>query len=131
MAREVKELSWDPVRSFDGKTYCAPACGAGCKWGEHESLRLVGQRLLKDLPRGWEMRLHENFGWHLSLFRGPVEINHPKRPWSGYSIGMRERGILAHGDTPLEALKAMRTVLQADALKAAAQLEALYDAMLP
>ncbi len=34
-----------------------------------------GRQLVKELGKGWKLRVHENFGWYYSAFKGPCRVN--------------------------------------------------------
>lgn len=63
-------LSWTPIRK--GKTYCAPACGNGCTHAEYmrvvKSAEKLAKKCGKEIGGKWKTRVHENLGWHYSVY---------------------------------------------------------------
>lgn len=64
--------SWEPVRN--GVLYCAPACGRGCTWREHQRAHRLAWTLAKRLGRGWRGEVWEQLGWHYRAVRGPIQV---------------------------------------------------------
>lgn len=58
----TKQLSWKAKRN--GDIYCAPACGAKCKYADFELATKRAEKLAKRLGPGWIPVVHENMGWH-------------------------------------------------------------------
>lgn len=65
-------LSWTPRR--DGEKYCAPACGRGCTWAEHERAVYRASQLCASLGEGWDPQVSENLGWHFCARRPHLRV---------------------------------------------------------
>ncbi|MDD2892552.1 MAG: hypothetical protein PHF20_01365 [Halothiobacillaceae bacterium] len=64
---------WVPVR--DGNVFCAPACGAGCKYSDYQHAVNAAQAMINMLGHGWKPDIWENMGWHYRVFKGKVEVS--------------------------------------------------------
>jgi hypothetical protein len=69
-------LSTTPVRN--GNTYCSPACGLGCTYKEFtiatEKAKSLKERCEREIGGEWDVRIHENLGWHWSVFHKASRI---------------------------------------------------------
>lgn len=75
MSYTKKQLT--PVRS--GRTYCAPFCGSGCTWEDHQAAQKAAKALATRLGKGWTPRVWENMGWHYSVVSpsGAIKVHAP------------------------------------------------------
>lgn len=71
----MSSLSHHPV--LKGKKYCAPFCGRGCTKAEYDAAVKLGEKTLKMLkdPKGWEIDVWENLGWHVCLRKGGFSLH--------------------------------------------------------
>jgi hypothetical protein len=107
-----------------GTIYCAPSCGFKCKWAAYEQAVIDASELAKSLGDDWEPRVWENLGWHYSvetrdrrvnLHPGGVDVKTGKvgRYTAFLSPEPSSGGRWAEsGDTPQEALEAVRAKAQ-------------------
>lgn len=67
--------AWTPVRR--GAIYCAPACGGKCTYRAYEKAKADGGkvRAMMQNPHGWNVRIHENLGWHVSLEKNGLTLH--------------------------------------------------------
>lgn len=86
-ATKTRPLSWRPRRR--GDTYCAPACGHGCKRAAFEAAERKAKRLAAKLGKGWRPRVWENLGWHYSATRPHLAV-HPSVD-GGYTAFLNRR----------------------------------------
>lgn len=70
----AKKPSW--VARRRGPIYCAPACGADCKWADYERCVADAGALAERLGPEWEPRVWENFGWHWEVRALRIEGAH-------------------------------------------------------
>jgi len=69
-------LSNKPVRK--GATYCAPFCGRGCTWAEHQAAKKKAAALQKIMGHGWKPVVWENLGWHYKVVSNNEKLKiHP------------------------------------------------------
>ncbi len=98
----MEDKEWTPVRR--GKTYCSPRCGAGCTHKAYlkavKDAKALAKRCAKEIGGTWNIRVHENLGWHWSvvLDKANIEVD-----YGGYlaSHGNYFTAALA-GGTPIQ-----------------------------
>lgn len=68
---------WTPIRN--GLLYCAPACGAGCTYAEYQAAvnkaEALKKKCEKEIGGKWEIRVHENLGWHWSVIAPEINVS--------------------------------------------------------
>lgn len=100
-------LSLPAVRK--GNRYCAPWCGRGCTWAEHQAAVAGAARLVGRLGPGWKPQVHENLGWHYGAISrcGQVKVSPSgKRGFMAFfgDAGRPGGQWVAHGPTPQRAV---------------------------
>lgn len=67
-------MNWKPIRR--GKTYCSPACGAGCTHAEYLKAKSDSAAVIEQLKtKGWKSYVWENMGWHWTLVNARCGIS--------------------------------------------------------
>ena len=70
------ERDWNPVRK--GDFYCSPACGANCTHKAYEDAinkaTKLAEKCAKEIGGEWDIHVHENLGWHWSVFQKKTNI---------------------------------------------------------
>jgi len=65
--KEIEDLySKRAVRK--GDLYCAPWCGTKCTWKAYQVARRRAHALAKHMGKGWTAEVHENMGWHYTVW---------------------------------------------------------------
>lgn len=64
--RKKSAAAWTPIRDGE-KTYCSPACGAGCTWDDYVRCRKESAAAVKQMGPAWTRRIYENSGWGWEL----------------------------------------------------------------
>ncbi len=118
----MNALSWDPVR--DGETYCAPACGRGCRVDEFLAAHQLGLALRRQLGRTWDIEVFENLGWFVTLHSADrrLEVSPSE---VGYTAFLGGHEFSAAAKTPLAAVAAVVALGKAAAARYAAMVEGL------
>lgn len=66
MRMKTKSLSWKP--KLHGKTYCSPACGAGCLKSAYDQAFADATATVKKMKtKGWQVHVWENRRWNWCL----------------------------------------------------------------
>jgi hypothetical protein len=95
---KIDKRDWTPVRV--GNIYCSPACGAKCTHDAYlratTSAEKLKERCEKEIGGEWSVRVHENLGWHWSVYHNKTkfEIYVPMKS-DNYAIGLL-------GGTPIQ-----------------------------
>jgi hypothetical protein len=130
-----KGLSWKPRRSQD--RYCAPACGRGCTFDEHERAVISGQDLAKKLSAAfggkWTPKVWENMGWYYKAISpcGRLEVYGDNGHYLEYLgqadtlSGLRVNTHSKSGQTPMAAVNNVLKVAKADLARLSALLTGL------
>lgn len=102
-------LSWEPRLSADRRTYCSPACGAGCRKFAHAVATKCAAALCQQLGAGWTPKVWENLGWHWGAVSacGRWKVHGHGGHYSAF-LGRPESGgrWAGGGKTPRAAIKA-------------------------
>lgn len=73
----MDKRDWTPVRK--GDIYCSPACGAKCTHEAYttavESAKKLKERCEKEIGGEWDINVHENLGWHWSVYHKKTNLN--------------------------------------------------------
>ena len=101
----MKQLSWEPIR--DGEQYCSPACGGGCTIDEYLAANEAAAKLCEELGSSWNPRAWENLGWHYLAFCNGLQV----RKIASNLHTANYDGNHTSGETPLQAVEAMRELL--------------------
>jgi hypothetical protein len=68
--------NWTPIRK--GDIYCSPACGANCTHKAYEEAtgkaKKLAEKCTKEIGGEWEIRVHENLGWHWCVIQKKTNI---------------------------------------------------------
>lgn len=109
-------LSLPAVRR--GNRYCAPWCGRGCTWQEHQAAVASAARLIGRLGPGWKPRVWENLGWHYEAISkcGQVKVSPSgKRSFIAFfgDAGRSGGAWSAHGPTPQKAVDVVVNAVKA------------------
>ena len=119
-SKEIQKFYSLPARRR-GDIYCAPWCGGGCTWAEHEAARERAEALAKRLGPGWKTRVWENLGWHSEVHDSTgfwkVHINVSSGKVRGYTayLGEGGGGRWAEGaETPEKAIKKVLDVARGE-----------------
>jgi hypothetical protein len=79
----MKKLSWKARRR--GNIYCAPACGAGCTWEQHQRVQQQGRhmrQMMRD-PQQWRVHVAEHLHWYVCLEH--ILTNGKLTVWPGWN----------------------------------------------
>ena len=120
MPTKQRALSWKP--RLQGPIYCAPACGGNCTKKAYDQAVKDASVLAKLMGKGWAPFVHENLGWHYSVYwvADPENIgNQPKLGLriSPFYFGGKRRFYIAfmggmNTDTASTPKKALRKVVE-------------------
>jgi hypothetical protein len=110
-------LSLPAVRR--GKLFCAPWCGRGCTWVEHQAAVAGAARLIGRLGPGWKPRVHENLGWHYEAISpcGQVKVSQSgTRSFTAFfgDAGRPGGRWMAYGRTPQAAVDVVVAAVKAE-----------------
>jgi hypothetical protein len=105
---------WTP--RLNGKVFCSPACGHGCKKADFDLATANANALIAKLGAGWQPRVWENGGWHFEATKRGASVTADRN--GQYTADIRfhmseshESCITETSNCPREAVAAVVAVL--------------------